>query len=57
MGCFFKKRGLHFVPININSHLPKMVELRDFAKLYEAAVIGISESKLDDSVLSSETEI
>ena len=53
----FKKRGLHFLHININSLLPKIDELRYIAKLSEAAVIGISESKLDDSVLSSEIQI
>ena len=49
----FKKRGLHFVHININSLLPKIDDLRYIAKLSEAAVIGISESKLDELVLSS----
>ena len=39
--------------ININSLLPKIDELRYIAKLSEAAVIGISESKFDDLVLSS----
>ena len=53
----FKKRGLHFVHININSLLPKIDELQYIAKLSEAAVIGISESKLDDSALSSEIQI
>ena len=43
--------------ININSLLPKIDELRYIAKLSEAAVIGISESKLHDSVLSSEIQI
>ena len=43
--------------ININSLLPKIDEIRYIAKLSEAAVIGISESKLDDSVLSSEIQI
>ena len=37
--------------------LPKIDELRNIAKLSNAAVIGISESKLDDSVLSSEIHI
>ena len=54
-GLFFKKRGLHFVHINISSLLPKIDELRYIAKLSEAAVICISE--LDDSVLSSEIQI
>ena len=53
----FKKIGLHFVHINVNSLLPKTDELRYIAKLSEAAVIDISESKLDDSVLSSEIQI
>ena len=43
--------------ININSLLPKIDELQYIAKLSEAAVIGISESKLDDSVLSSEIQM
>ena len=37
--------------------LPKIDELRNIAKLLNAAVIGISESKLDDFVLSSEIHI
>ena len=37
--------------------LPKIDKLRNIAKLSNAAVIGISESKLDDSVLSSEIHI
>ena len=56
MGCF-KKRGFHFVHININSLLAKIDQLRYIAKLSEAAVIGISESKLDDSVLPSEIQV
>ena len=43
--------------VNISSRLPKIDELRYVAKLSKTAVIGISESKLDDSVLSSEIEI
>ena len=43
--------------ININSLLPKINELRYIAKVNEAAVIGISESKLDDSILSFEIQI
>ena len=37
--------------------LPKINELRNIAKLSNTAVIDISESKLDDSVLSSEIQI
>ena len=43
--------------INIDSLLPKIDEIQYIAKLREAAVIGISESKLDDSVISSEIQI
>ena len=37
--------------------LPKIDELRNFAKFSNAVVIGTSESKLDDSFLSSEIQI
>ena len=54
----FKKRGLYFVHININSLLTKIDdELQYITTLSEAAVIGISQSKLDDSVISSEIQI
>ena len=51
----FKSRGLHFS--NINSLLPKIEEFRIIAKSTNAAIIGISESKLDESVLEPEIEI
>ena len=50
----FKHRGVHFLYPNINSLLPKIYELRHIAKLTNAAVFGIPESKLDDYVLTSE---
>ena len=53
----FKKRGLHFLHININSLLPKIDELRSIAGKSNAAIIGISETKLDNSVLNSEIDI
>ena len=43
--------------ISIKSLLTKIDELQYIANLSEPAVIGISESKLDDSVLSSEIQI
>ena len=46
--ALFKKRGLNFVHININSLLLKVDELQYIAELSGAAVIAISESKLDD---------
>ena len=53
----FKARGLHFIHININSRLPKIEELRRIACQSKAAVIGISESKLNNSIFDSEIEI
>ena len=53
----FKLRKLHFLHLNINSLLPKIDELRHIARLTNAAVIGFSESKLDDSVLTSEIQM
>ena len=53
----FNSRGLHFIHLSVNSFLPKIDELRNIAKLSNAAVVGISESKLGDSVLSSEIRI
>ena len=50
----FVKRGLHFIHININSLLPKIDELRSIAKNSNAAIIGVTESKLDESVQNSE---
>ena len=53
----FKSRGLHFIHLNINSLLPKIEELRIIAKSANAVIIGISESKLDESVLEPEIQI
>ena len=53
----FEKRGLHFMHLNINSILPKIDELRLIAFKSHAAVIGITESKIDDTVLDGEIMI
>ena len=53
----FNIRALHFVHSNINSLLPKIDEFPCIVKLSEAAVIVISESKFDESVLSSEIQV
>ena len=53
----FKHRGAHFLHLHINSLLLKIDELRHIVKLTNVAVIRISESKLDDSLLTSETQI
>ena len=41
----FKHRALHFLHLNINSLLPEIDELRHIARLTNAAVIEICESK------------
>ena len=53
----FKSRGLHFIHLNINGLLPKIEELCIIATSTNATIIGISESKLDESVLEPEIEI
>ncbi len=53
----FKSNGLHFIHLNINSILSKMEQLRIIALKTNAAVIGLSESKLDDTVVDEEISI
>ena len=52
----FKSRGLHFIHFNINSLSPKIEELRIIAKSTNATILGISESKLDESVLEPDIQ-
>ena len=57
-GTYFKKEAhTLFIHLNINSLLSKIDEIRYIAKLKNAAVIGLSETKFDNTVLSSELEI
>ena len=53
----FNKRGLHLIHLNINSLLSKIDELREIARKTRATVVGITESKLDGSVLDGEINI
>ena len=53
----FNKRGLHLIHLNINNLLSKIDELREIARKTRATVIGITESKLDGSVLDWEINI
>ena len=53
----FNKRDLHLIHLNINSLLSKIDELRSIAKRSGATVIGITESKLDKTVLDGEIHI
>ena len=53
----FKSKGLHLIHLNISSLLPKTNKLQYIANSSNAAVIGISNSKLDESVLQPEIQI
>ena len=53
----FQKRRMHFIHLNINSLLSKTDEISYIAKLTNATVIGLSETQLDNTLLSTELEI
>ena len=53
----FNKRGLLFIYLNMNSILSNIDELRIIAKKSRSSVIGITESKLDKTVLDKEINI
>ena len=53
----FRKRGLHFLHINVNSLLSKIDELRDVVCHTKPAIVGITESKLHSSVSDQEVNI
>ena len=48
---------MHFLHINVNSLLPKIEEIRFIAKKSKATVIGISETKLDETIFDTESYI
>ena len=45
----FRSKGIHLIHLNVNSLLPKIDEIRYIAERAKAAVIAITESKLDES--------
>ena len=53
----FKRRRLHFLHLNLNILLPKIDEIILIAKLTNESVTGISESKLDNSVFTTDIQI
>ena len=53
----FRKRGLHFLHINVNILLSKIDELRDIVSHTKPAILGVTESKLDGSVTNQEVNI
>ena len=56
-GKTFNKRGIHLIHLNINSVLPKIDELLEIAKKTRATVIGLTETKLDATILDGEVNI
>ena len=53
----FNYQGLHLIHLNINSLLHKIDKLHNIAKCSNAAVIGITETKLGNTVYDSEVTI
>ena len=53
----FQNWGMHFIHLNKNSLLPKIDEIHYIVKLTNATVIGLSETKHDNIILSSELKI
>ena len=53
----FKERGMHFIHVNITSLLSKIDEVRYIASITNASIIGINETKLDETIWSSELEV
>ena len=54
---YFLKKRMHFIYMNINSPLPKIDKVRYIANMTNASIIGISETKLDETIWSSELEV
>ena len=52
-----EKRRMHFTHTNVISLLPKIDKVRYIANITNASFFGISETKLDETILSSELEV
>ena len=53
----FKNKSLHFGHLNINSIVPKIEQLRSLIINSNIPVVGITETKLDNTVNNEEVEI
>ena len=53
----FQCKGVHIIHLNVYSLLPKIDEIRFIAKKSAASIIGISETKLDNSINDLELQI
>ena len=54
---FFEIKGLEFSHVNVTNIIPKLDQLKTIARYKKAAIIGITESKIDNSRFVSEVEI
>ena len=52
----FRHKGLHFLHLNVNSLQPKIDEVKLIADRSNATIIGISETKLDITIINNELE-
>ena len=53
----FKKKGMHFIHLNVRSLLPKVSEIRLIARQTKATVISITETWLDNIICDAEIDI
>ena len=53
----FKKKGLHIIHFNARSLLPKLAEVCTLVAESNAAIVCVTETWLDDSVMDSEIEL
>ena len=53
----FNNKGLHFMHLNISSLLNEIDELGHFARSSNAAIIGITGTKVDKTVYDSEVTV
>ena len=52
-----KKRGMHFIHTNMNNLLPKIDEVCYIVNITNASIIGISETKLVETIWPSELQV
>ena len=55
-GISLNQKGLHLVHLDVNSFLPEIGEICYKAERANAAVVGITASKLDESIFQSEIQ-
>ena len=54
---YFRKRGFNFLPVNVNSLLSKIDELRHIVGHSKPAILGTTVSRLDSSVSDQKVNI